>query len=565
MVNFSERETWKGFGNMSVKEQAQKKGKVKFNWLAVIMIVTPLILAGIVACYYYLRNGGMSAVPGLKWNDEAAYYQLIKTCITTGQPVGYWGFNGNHAVVGTGSAWSPAIIWPYAIFAYVFPLSKGLVYFVNLFYITLANVIFYFCVKPDQKQSLKLMLAQATSAVFILYLSVNMSEMFRYAIAIVLAGLLYQILFRESPKVVKYIITPLVIIGAAQVYVFFAFCVPVYVFGIMKKSKLWQKLIVSVGALGVVAFGSYYLLHLISSNYNIHKTEALLNAVKSMDIGGALLAFLRMMKQGAGEVFRLWTYVYSNPLIPFHVLFSIVLVLVSAGVIISFILKRKKSSADESATSETDAKKVKQKMSFGKDAVIAIIVVYSVALFFWMYMTLYSIDPFTFMRGTYIVVIFSMYLMAMMDCKWLYTGLIILQAVSLFFLPVNMDYYMTGHYMATEEHQEWTELESAVSTAISVDESLGAWENTVAMYTMEPKAICAMPAGIGVNFIMQDGILPEEAEYLFFSKIPAAEQSSEWIVRDYETFFGEFGSVLEEEYQVIYDDGSYIIYQKSDI
>lgn len=547
MVNFSERDIRKGFVKMSGKQNAHRNSGIKINWLAFLMIVTPLILAGIVACYYYLRNGGMSAVPGLKWNDEAAYYQLIKTCITTGQPIGYWGFNGNHAIVGTGSAWSPAIIWPYAIWAYIFPLSKGFVYFVNLFYITLANVIFYFCVKPDKKQSIKLILAQVTSAVFILYLSVNMSEMFRYAIAIVLAGLLYQILFRESPKFVKYIITPLMMIGAAQVYVFFAFCVPIYIFGIMKKSKLWKKLLASVAALGVVAFGSYYLLHLISSNYNIHKTEALLNAVKSMDIGGAILAFLRMMKQGATEVFGLWTYVYSNPLIPFHVLFSVVLVLASIGLIVSFIVKNKRNKTKEL-----------------KDAVIAMIVVYSVALFFWMYMTLYSIDPFTFMRGTYIVVIFSMYLMAMMDCKWLYIGLLGLQAVSLFFLPVNMDYYMTGHYMEATEHAEWDALESAVSEAIGLNYFADAWENTVAMYTMEPKAICAMPAGIGVNFIMQDGVLPEEAEYLFFSKMPATEQSTEWIVRDYETFCDEFGNVLEEDYKVIYDDGSYIIYQRGD-
>ncbi len=537
---------------MSKQAIKKKRNKLHINPVAILMIVTPLILAGIVGVYYYLHNNGMSAIPALKWNDEAAYYQLIKTSVSTGQPIGYWGFNGNHAIVGTGSAWSPAIIWPYAIWAYLFPLSKGFVYFVNLFYITLANIIFYFCVKPDKRQSLKLMLAQATSAVFILYLSVNMSEMFRYAIAIVLAGLLYQILFRESPKFVKYVITPLVIIGAAQVYVFFAFCVPVYIFGIMKKSKLWQKLLVAVGALGIVAFGSYYLLHLISSNYNIHKTEALLNAVKSMDIGGAILAFLRMMKQGAGEVFGLWTYVYTNPLIPYHVLFSIILVLVSIGIVAAFIIKNKK----------VNMQKGKRKNALSKDAIIAIIVVYSVALFFWMYMTLYSIDPFTFMRGTYIVVIFSMYLMAMMDCKWLYTVLLALQVVSLFFLPVNMDYYMAGHYMAAEEHREWDELEVAVSDAIRVDETLSAWENTVAMYTMEPKAICAMPAGIGVNFIMQDGILPEEAEYLFFSKIPANEQSTEWIVRDYATFCGEFGDILNTEYQVIYDDEAYIIYQK---
>lgn len=524
------------------EQKAEKKLKININPMAVLMIVMPLILAGIVACFYYLRNDGMSWVPGLKWNDEAAYYQLIKTCITTGQPEGYWGFNGNHAILGTGSAWSPAIIWPYAIWAYLFPLSKGFVYFVNLFYIVAANFIFYICVKPNGRQNIKLLFAQVTSAIFILYLSVNMSEMFRYAIAIVIAGLLYKILFYESSKVVKYVITPLVIIGATQVYVFFAFCVPVYVFAIMKNKKMWKKLIASIGAMGIVAFGSYYLLHLISSNYNIHKAEALLDAVKNMDIAGAILAFLRMMKQGAGDVFHLWTYVYSNPLIPFHVLFSIILIVVSIVIILACVIKKKK---------------------IGHDAGIAMIVMYSVSIFYWMYMTLYSIDPFTFMRGTYIVVIFAMYLMAMMECKWLYPGLLVLQAVSLFFLPANMDYYMTGHYMSAEENARWESLENAISDAIVVEEDRDAWENTVAMYTMEPKAICAVPAGAGINFIMEDGILPENAEYLFFSTIPAAEQSTEWIVRDYETFCEQFGERLASDYKIIYQDGEYIIYQKN--
>ena len=118
--------------------------------------------------------------------------------------------------------------------------------------------------------------------------------------------------------------------------------------------------------------------------------------------------------------------------------------------------------------------------------------------------------------------------------------------------------------MAAEENVEWADLETAISNVIKVDDSLSAWENTVAMYTMEPKAICAMPAGIGVNFIMEDGILPEEAEYLFFSQDPASEQSTEWIVRDYESFCREFGNELEAGYNVIFDDGEYIIYQKAE-
>ena len=111
-------------------------------------------------------------------------------------------------------------------------------------------------------------------------------------------------------------------------------------------------------------------------------------------------------------------------------------------------------------------------------------------------------------------------------------------------------------------YAEWDALEEAVSKVLVVDETKGAWENTVAMYTMEPKAICAMPGGIGVNFIMEDGVLPKEAEYLFVSLIPAAEQSTEWIVRDYENFYGQYARVLEDEYVVIYDDGEHRIYKK---
>ena len=79
---------------------------------------------------------------------------------------------------------------------------------------------------------------------------------------------------------------------------------------------------------------------------------------------------------------------------------------------------------------------------------------------------------------------------------------------------------------------------------------------------MEPKAICSIPSGLGVNFVMEDGVLPEEAEYLFLSVTPAAEQSSEWIVRDYATFYEEFGERLQKDYTVIYEDEWYLIYRR---
>ncbi len=558
------------------------KEKNKIKWpeyiTAFIMIATPLIIALAVGIFYWIKTG-IFPEPGLKWNDEAAYLQMIKNCITTGNPVGYWGFNGNHAIVGTGGAWSPAIIWPYAIFAFIFPLSHGFVYYVNLFYITLANALFFVSVKPDKRQCIRLALIQATSAILILYLSVNMSEIFRYAIAIVIAGLLYRMLFRECGKVVRFVLTPLLILGAVQVYVFFAFCVPIYVFALLKKSRLWVRLVTGIASTGVVALGSYYLLHLISSNYNIYKTEALLNAVKQFDITGAVVAFLRMMKQGATQVFQLWTYIYARPLIPWHVAFSILLVLVGIFVAVRFLIYNKKSDARKTAKNKTEESKAAKNKTAknktaesktaeskiedcGHDAALGIICVYSVAIFYLMYMTLYSIEPFTFVRGTQIVVVFVLWLLALMKDKILFGILICAQAVSLIFLPANMEYFMEDRYESKEIKAEWQALEEEFAEVFVVDESLGPWANTVEMFTMEPKPICALPGGLGVNFVMQDGILPTDAGYLLFSKTPAEELNPEWLEKDFAVIYEQYGEVLDESYSVIYESEDYIVYQK---
>ncbi|MBE5879943.1 MAG: hypothetical protein E7288_08225 [Lachnospiraceae bacterium] len=524
-------------------DKREKNQKITEYICAGLMIGIPLLIALVVALVGFVKTG-LFPEPGLKWNDEAAYLQMIKNCITTGQPVGYWGFNGNHALVGTGGAWSPAIIWPYAVFAFVFPITGGFVYYVNLFYITLANLIFWICVRPSKANSLKIALTQATSAVFILYLSVNMSEIFRYAFAIVIAGLLYHMFFHEAKPIVKYVVTPLVIIASVQIYVFFAFCVPIYVFALLRKSKLWVRLVVSVPAMGIVALGSYYLLHLISSNYNIYKTEALLAAVKAMDIPGAVVAFLRMMKAGMGQVFQLWTYVYSNPLIPWHVLFSILLVVIACIPLVRMFIGKKK---EENA----------------HDGILGAIVVYSIPLFYLMYMTLYSIEPFTFVRGTQIAVVFSLWLLALMKDKILFVIVLVLQAVSLIFLPANMDYFMQERYMTEAQKNEWEALEEDFAKVLVLEESDDPWDNTVYLYTMEPKAILAIPGGFGVNFIMQDGIFPEDAAYVLCSKTAPDGLNPEWLEKSYADIEAQFGERLELNYAMIYESEDYIIFRKN--
>ena len=339
------------------KKNAEKAGRkdTKEIVLKVLFICTPIILSLVFMIIKWISQG-YAALPGIKWNDEAVYIKLIETYSRNLSPRGYWGFDGNHALLGTGSAWSPAILAPYFIPAVIFPVGYSFVYICNMVYITAANAVFMVLTKPNKKNTLKLILAQVTSTVFILYLNTNMSEMFRYALAIVIAGLLYKMFFDKCPKWLKYIVTPLVIIYAVQVYTFFAFCIPIYVFALLAKKKLWVKILVSVIAMGFIATASYGLLHLISSNYNIGKTEALLNAVSEGHIFAAIKSFFGMMRDGLKGLLDLRYYIKTNGVYIFHVMIALLIIVSSSLTIFS-------------------------KNSSEKDSLIAAISVYSVCIF----------------------------------------------------------------------------------------------------------------------------------------------------------------------------------------
>lgn len=183
-----------------VKDKKKNKKADDKVWVyRIIFILTPLILSFVIMAVKWLSQG-YAALPGIKWNDEAVYIKLIQTYSHYLAPKGYWGFDANHALWGTGSAWSPAILAPYFIPALIFPVGYSFVYICNMVYVTIANALFMILTKPDSKKLLKLILIQAASVVFILYLNTNMSEIFRYALAIVIAGLLYKMFFDKCPK-----------------------------------------------------------------------------------------------------------------------------------------------------------------------------------------------------------------------------------------------------------------------------------------------------------------------------------------------------------------------------
>ena len=507
-------------------------------WIA-LMILMPLIIATFFTLFQVVIKKA-DPFPGIIWNDEAVYLKLIETYAKSASPLGYWGFNAEHAILGSGPAWSPAIIMPYAIFAKIFPVGRSFVFFINLIYLLLANVAFYFLAKPSKEECIGLAGMEAFSVPILLYLTTNMSELFRYAVAIVLAGMIYYIYFKKGKVWIKYILIPLFLLYSVQVYIFFAFAIPLYISGLMKNKKWPLRFLVSLPVTLVVTGGSYYFLHLISSNYNIGKTEGLLTALSSGDILGAIKNFFSMMKEGIGGIWYLKNYFQISPLYPYSVILAFSIIVV--GLFMAF---REKMITDK----KTDPK-------------IGRIVAHSVALFYLMYLTLYTIVPDTFYRGTQIVVIFSLYLIVMCEREYIVRFFLLFSLAGVFLMHPQLKTFTENRYTAMKEKDDWNELKLELNDIMVADPKKDLWDNTVLMYTMEPKVICAVPTGLAQNYVLEDGFFDEKPGYLLFSKTPDEKKNPEWIEKSYESIYSENKDVLDKNYIVIYETDSYIIYKK---
>lgn len=514
----------------------------------IIAIIVPVLVAfASVLCNVIGTDNSWLPMP--RWNDEAAYYELLKTWLETGQPLGYWGFDGGHALIGTGSAWSSAILFPYAVFAMMFGLNHSTVFFANIFFMCIANAIFILLVNPNEKQCIRMVLVQIFSVITILYTQALMSEMLRYALIFIMAGMLYRLYFQETGKWFRYVIVPIYMILIIQVYIFMVFVVPLYIFAICRKWKFWKKAVAALGATGIIGGASYFLLHLISSNYNIYKTEILLDSLKNGDVVAIVRSLVWMVKEGLWGLYSCFLTGTGYGLFKWFLLFLLLLVVSPlVEMTIRFIRKKKGTLGEE-------------KEFWNADRQMMMMVAFSICLYVAAYITVYSLEPFTFFRGVGIVVIFAMYLFTMMKNKRLFAGLLICYAVGMVFMPANFKYFSEERYLTREQKEEWITFEKELSEVIVVDEEKDEWDNTVAIFTLEPKVIAGIPAGAGVNMILYSEEIPKEAGYLLFS-LEKEKLRSDWLEHDYYAIYEANAQMLQNEYEEVYRSAEYLVYRK---
>lgn len=520
---------------------SKKKEKRKILALYALITAIPILIAMILVGIQGLIQKSFT-LPMPAWNDEAAYYSLIKTWLSNGQPVGYWGFNGGHAILGTGSGWSSAILFPYAIFGKICSWNYSSIFLANVVFLCIAHALFLYLSKLEKEKLIRVLILQLTSILTMLYITTSMSEPLRYGLVIILAGMFYRLYFMETTKIYKYIILPLYIIAITQVYIFLVFCVPIYIFGILRRKNILKKILYSLASMTLLAGGSYYVLHLISSNYNIYKTERLFDCVKSLDFFGAIIEFIKNFKDGVYSLLSICSRYVGHGLFLWFVPMCIFFIAIP---VFLYLNNRKKSEEN-----------------IKTDVILYAMVLYSVALFLFMYITVYPLERFTFFRSVGIVILFSMYLFVFLDNRKVYLFFAILYGIGILFLPMNMKDFNVERYPGEEIRKEWELFEEELEEVFIIKESEDPWDNTVAVYTLEPRVLASIPKGMGINMMMDASIFAYDAKYIL---LPVKENTmirNDWQEIDYRKFLFEFASEIEK-YSKVYENKGIQIYRKN--
>ena len=160
--------------------------------------------------------------------DAVARYDYIRNILENGQILGYNGYDFVLAKIPSlGSAWGFFWTFPYLIFGKLFGWDLNAPIIANILFLCLANLIFILLTKANKNTTIGVIVISALLFINIDYSISSMSEPSRYAITIVLVGMMYRLAYFETGYIFKYFAVPATIIfGAATFILLSAFIIP---------------------------------------------------------------------------------------------------------------------------------------------------------------------------------------------------------------------------------------------------------------------------------------------------------------------------------------------------
>lgn len=477
----------------------------KLMLMKTLFVCLPFLVVLIISC----ANGFSMFDLRPRWSDEFFWHSQVKGVLAYGKPLGYWGYNGTHAEVGTFAAWGAPIVIFMSFFAGLVPGNLNMLILSNLLCACLANYAFLMFTKPEKKTLLRLIIIYATLYVNHLYSLTAFAEIFRYSLAVLLAGLTYFLLRNKAhPRysVVLLMVAPCVILVAMSAYIPFAAILPIWCYLVYKRYPVFSKYkwLYALASVGFTAM----------STVIVYSFEVATEAPYVTDWFGEIRGHLSE-GVGTGVQFLLVTfwknikkvvfgYAISSLYVEYGFLSYYVLAYFFAIAMAMWAVFRNLSNSLE------------------KKEIPAICLYYLVAVVS-AFALLYSDSYWNFIRGLNMALVYVLYLTAAdSEVSSVNMGrkiaLFSLVGVIPFICTLNAT-FLPGRASSFSEDE--TLLKEKFAEYIQLSEEGDPWGNTVSYYGYGEN-ILYLPDGVGVNYML-DSSAEQNARYCVLEKGFASE------------------------------------------
>lgn len=240
---------------------AMKEREKQYNLIikCVVALVFPTIL-----CVIYCIIRGTSIfelyVPDSYNNDSLFYYKMVQGVLENGFPQGYFGYNESKALVGSFGVWSPLLLLPWIIWGAFFGWSYTSVFFSNIFFFSLAFVIFVILTKIEGKAMLTMLVILSLIPSLPLHLLSCLPEANLLSAVLIFWGLSVGI--RDTKYKKTYIIIMSVIcllLTIIRPFMTLLFLVPCYyLFKEKIRGAIIYTFVFVIGSMGLYFLGSRY-------------------------------------------------------------------------------------------------------------------------------------------------------------------------------------------------------------------------------------------------------------------------------------------------------------------
>lgn len=459
-----------------------------------IPLLVALVLTGIRGQNLFL------ALPD--WSDERWWFAQYAGMSEYGHPLGYFGYTGHHAKMGTWATWGMFPTLLTGMLSRVFGWGLHSFVYYNFFYLAVSSLIFILLTKPGIRNLCMLALANCLMYVTICYSVICMNEIVRYSMAIVLAGIMYRLIMVSEVsgirRILRWTLIPLLLMYATCFYVILGAFIPIYLMIMLRNWKpVWR--LCAAAPVSVIAIKLLKNLNSLTTSPYIPDPNAISFSPPTLKL--KILDFFYSLLGNAHNVdpFYLLNQGDASNVSSFMLWFCILLYLLMGFLIWRLI-----------ATAKDPAK---------KDIFAVNLMCLFLLLCFWGgHIVLYNTTDWTFMRGCNTAVCCVIFLCALMpkgeSQPWL-ASTIVSVAGFFAFIAVFVSVFTTSARFSTpEKDAQWAQEKSMLEEVLVLDaDAQDPWFNTVVMSGITSEIYYRLPYGVGINSAIPD-VINKNARYV---------------------------------------------------